>query len=259
MNVWTYVTLVFLAAASLAGCEREAANENVAEAPEEDRAYDIYLKNKEKSGDLPSRDERLAQRRNEKERLASAILAEGVIDKEEIERAVEQYRSELVINRYFGKILTQQVSDEAVRKYFDEHPEEFVRRKAILVQATVPFDSNDGISKEQAFDIAMKIHRDIQNPEYTSEMIRDENPQVGLSGGIDVPLNSLDELIQNELLGLGNGEVTSPLLRGNEYVVLKLTSAISVEEIPFEQASEAIRFKLNNEIKLKEMQRLLAK
>lgn len=263
MKMQPWINMVLLAGLiAITGCDTGKEKEDIglSESAEKKDAYDIYLKNKESAGDIPTRKERLEQRREEKRRLADAILSEGLVDEARINRTVEEYRAELVIAEYFNDLLKETVSDNVVRAYYDQHQDEFRRERARFIQVSIPFGENGLPTKEQAFDLAMQAYGVLIRDDFSETTLREQIPSVQVAIPSDsswIELSAINETLREAVLALEPNHVAQPLLGNAEYLVVKLLEPVQEETVAFDQARDSIRFKLNNEIRLQEKSRLL--
>ena len=87
--------------------------------------FEAYLKLKRIDTQDESRRKALLKQYMQREALAAAIEKSDLLDRRQIQAEVNEFRKEVLISRYFNEFLKQQLSDEAVRKYYEAHKDDF--------------------------------------------------------------------------------------------------------------------------------------
>lgn len=219
------------------------------EASAEDPGFAAYL---EVTGMKPADAAQRAhvlQTYTEKRALASAILDRNAVDRRLIDAEVDNYRTELVLKRHFDAVLEQELSEAKLREYYEDHAEQFGR--VWLRYAT--FASVD--TSEAS---AQALQQAAQSGTPPTSLAKQHALAVADDG---LETHYLDELapeLQTLFRDRKTGDVIGPLVSDGIVTVYRIEEGPALEGASFDEVRQQIAFVLRNEIRQREIQRLLS-
>ncbi len=198
-------------------------------------------------------------------KFAQAILAEQLVDTSVIERQVEAFRDQLVTRKYLQIYLRDFVTDEDIKRRYQQHIGEFERREifAQLLHWPLNGDQPDYVwlgarnSAEHARDLLLR-----QFPVKTFMRKLDSNrAQISLSKPKLLSQwfseSDLDPIVWENLTLMRVGDIVGPVETDNGYYVAKILEEPRVSVESLEAVKEKVRYTLMEEAKSAEIKRLL--
>jgi peptidyl-prolyl cis-trans isomerase C len=256
------VLAVALASAFLVGCE--GGGESIAEVngkPVTQERFDAYLKLKR----VPAQNAEWVNRELddylEREGLAGQIEAQGLLPVDQVEAEVAEFRKQMLISRYFEEYLRERVSDEAVRNFYATNPDQFQAKKvhvAHILLRTNPAMSDAErqalLTKAQEVYSRANAQEDFTAlaKEYSEDLLSAQ--QGGDLGWLQE--GAIDPTFSNTAFAMKAGELSEPLVTPFGFHVIKVLEAPQVIKQPFEAVSGDIRYRLRQEAKQAELDRL---
>jgi peptidyl-prolyl cis-trans isomerase C len=197
----------------------------------------------------------------ERAALAQAIEQEKLLDPLAVQVALEEQKKELLIGRYFEKLLADRVGDDAVRNYYDSHEQEYAERKVhvahILVRTTDKMSDEERtarLTRIQEAHAKLRAGAPFDQVAATYSEDRISAPRAGDLGWIKQ--GAIDPRISELAFKTKLGEVTEPFLSQFGYHVLKVLEGPEVIKRPFEAVAGDIRYQLRHNAKEAEIKRL---
>jgi peptidyl-prolyl cis-trans isomerase C len=173
----------------------------------------------------------------ERHLLAQAAVKEGITESEEYTRRLAFYQAKALRDAYFASKLKPSVTDEAVRKSYDEQAakveaEERARARHILVA-----------SEQEARDISARL----ANGEDFEALAREYSLDGSKEYGGDLGYFTADEMVapfSEAAFSLEVGEVSQPVQTEFGWHLIKLEDRRTGGAQPFEDVEDAIRLVL---------------
>jgi peptidyl-prolyl cis-trans isomerase C len=223
--------------------------------------FDTYLKVKHIVGADAKRRGAALDEYLERGALAGVIEKEGKLDKSAVDIEVNEFRKEIVISRYFDQFLTDKVSEEAIKNYYDAHVANYEQRKAhvahILVRTQPRMSETEKQAKRTTVqDIYSKLQAGQSFEELAKSMSDDKIS--GVKGGDLGWLRegSIDPEFSRRAFAGKAGSITEPFETPFGFHILKVLEEAKVTRKPYAAAAGDIRYLLRSEAKTAEIKRL---
>lgn len=197
------------------------------------------------------------------EALAQAVGNTDILDSKLIEAEINEFRKQLLVNRYFETFLNDKASEEAIRNYYNSHKEDYASAKVhvahILVRNRA---SSSEVEKAAKLTRIREAHAKLLSG-MSFEDAADtysEDKRSAVKGG-DLGWVSSDAINQNfakAAFSMGVGEISEPIESDLGYHIIKVIEAPVESFEPFEKVKGDIRYQLRQAAKQAEMERLLS-
>jgi peptidyl-prolyl cis-trans isomerase C len=226
--------------------------------------FDSYLRFKRLSPkDAQARDRALDDYLQRKA-LASAIEKQKTLDKGLIDAELEQFRNEMLISRYFERFLDSKVNDQAVKNYYESHKKEFQDQKIHVAHILVRLNPAMGETERKAKLTAIQdAYAKLQAGEDFAKLATEvSEDRVSSKRGGDLGWlrqGSVDPKFSQKAFSMKPGEVSEPFETPFGYHILKVVEGKKTVTQPFQAVAGDIRYRLRNEAKQAELERLKAK
>jgi peptidyl-prolyl cis-trans isomerase C len=225
--------------------------------------FDAYLKFKRIPADDQAQREKLLNLYLEREALAAVIEAEELLDKELIMAELNEFRKEMLISRYMEKYLKEQVTDQAVKNYYDTHAADYEDRKAHAAHILIRTNSKMSDTERKAkLTAAQEASSKIRAGEDFSTVAEDySEDRISAKKGGDlgwIKEGSIDPKFSETLFSLKPGDVSEPVETKFGYHVIKLIEGPAIVKRPLDAVSGDIRYQLRAKAKNAELERLLS-
>lgn len=258
--------VVLAVLAGVSGCGKSDKNATVASVNGRaiSRAeFEAYLKFKR----VPEADKTLAARALdqylEREALTASIKNEKSFDRSAIETELREVEKELVISRYFDKVLADKVNDQAVRGYYQSNAAKYEENKIHV--AHVLFRTHPGLGEQERkakLTAARDAYSRLQKGEDFAKVAAalSEDRVSGPKGG-DLGLlreGSVDPRFSEKVFALKEGEISEPFESSFGFHVVKVLEAPRRVSRPFDAVQGDIRYQLRASTKAAEAERLQA-
>ena len=173
----------------------------------------------------------------ERHLLAQAAVKEGIVETEDYKRRLAFYQAKALRDAYFAAKLKPSVTDEAVRKSYDEQAakvavEERARARHILVA-----------SEQEAKDISARLAKGEDFEALAKEYSLDGSKEYGGDLGY-FTAQEMVPAFSEAAFGLKVGQVSEPVQTEFGWHVIKLEDRRTGGAQPFEDVEDAIRLVL---------------
>jgi len=226
--------------------------------------FEAYLKVKKIPNEPGNRLERAQKTFLERNAIAEAITKEPVVDKSLIEAELRDFRNELLITRYFEKFMADKVSDEEVKKYYEQNKEKFAQRRVQLADILLRLSPT---TTEQEKSVQFKKAVEVYNKAKSGGAFAgaaaqySEDPITAKKGGDLGWVQEVDmeRPLADKVFAMKKGEVSEPISTTTGYHIVQLLSDPVAEKKDVKELEASIKYRIQFEAKGKEMERLLAK
>jgi len=262
MKQFQRLGLVVSLLAALTGCDSSGdkiASVNGQAVSQE--AFDAYLKFKRvptQNGEWVNRelDEYL-----EREALAGQIEEQKLLPAEQVEVEINEFRKQMLISRYFEEFLRDRVTDEAVRNYYATNPDQFQAKKVHVAHILLRTNPGQSEAERQALlTKAQEVYsRANANEDFAALAKEYSEDQLSAQQGGDLGWlqeGAIDPAFSGKVFAMKSGELSEPLATPFGFHVVKLIEGPQVIKQPFENVSGDIRYRLRQEAKQAELERL---
>lgn len=246
----------------ISGCD--SGGKSIAEVngkPISQERFDAYLKFKR----VPTQNDEWVNRELdeylEREGLAGQIEAQGLLPAEQVNVEVAEFRKQMLIGRYFETFLRERVTDEAVRNFYATNPDQFQTKKVRV--AHILLRTNPGMSDAERQALLTKAQEVYSraNAQEDFAVLAKEFSEDQLSGKQGGDLGWLQEgaiapEFSNKVFAMKAGELSEPLVTPFGFHVIKVIEGPQIIKQPFEAVSGDIRYRLRQEARQAELERL---
>ncbi len=200
----------------------------------------------------------------EREALADTIAKEKLLDEQMVEAELNEFRKEMMISRYFEKLLAEKVSEEAIRNYYNMHAADYETNKVRV--AHVLFRTSPKMNEQErqvkltaAQEAYSKLRAGADFAELAGE-VSEDRASARRGGDLGwMKEGSIDPAFSKKIFSMKPGELSEPLQTAFGFHVIKLVEGARTERKPLQAVKGDIRYQLRGETKQAEMKRLLAK
>ncbi|WP_070884420.1 peptidylprolyl isomerase [Pseudomonas argentinensis] len=249
---------------AIAGCDSNS--DSIAEVngqPVTQAQFDAYLKFKR----VPTQNTQLVNRELddylEREGLAGQIEEQKLLPAEQVEAEVAEFRKQMLIGRYFEEFLKERVTDEAVRNYYATNPDQFQAKKIHVAHILVR--TNPGLSETERQALLTKasaIHTKANSQEDFTALAKEySEDQLSAQHGGDLGWlqeGAIDPAFSTRIFAMKAGELSEPIVTPFGFHIVKVLEGPQVIKQPFESVAGDIRYRLRQEAKAAELERLKA-
>lgn len=256
------VLAVSLASAFLVGCKDNG--EDIAEVngkPVTQERFDAYLKLKR----VPAQNAEWVNRELddylEREGLAGQIEEQGLLPVDQVEAEVSEFRKQMLISRYFEEYLRERVTDEAVRNFYATNPDQFQAKKVHVAHILLRTNSAMSDAERQALlTKAQEVYSRANAQEDFAALAKEYSEDLlSAQQGGDLGWlqeGAIDPTFSSKVFAMKAGELSEPLVTPFGFHVIKVIEGPQVIKQPFEAVSGDIRYRLRQEAKQAELDRL---
>ena len=183
----------------------------------------------------------------ERYRVAEYLINHHIAGNNETHIQVASVISKEVLDTYFDHFLENTITDEAVQTYFDEHPEEFVNTvlDVTVLRITSDTDSDSNLQSIELTDEQL-------NTLATST----ETPLVETLESRSLEKRSTPPALWRHLLTLEKGDWSEPDISARSMTYHRI-DAVESSSQNFDDVKEGIRYRLKQEAKRNEYERLV--
>ena len=224
--------------------------------------FDTYLKVKRVQPADEKRRAALLDQYVEREALAAAVAKTKLVDAQQIDVEVKQYRNELMVSRYFEQFLQSKINEEAVRAYYDAHAAEYTEKQVHVAHVMVRLHGlMTTEQKKSKMDAARQAHEQIKSGRAFAEIAgqQSEDTATAQKGGDMgwIKEGGYDPRFSKVAFELKPGEVSEPIETPFGYHVITVLEAPRTITRPLNSAAGEIRHKLQAEAQKAEKERLM--
>ena len=199
------------------------------------------------------------------QREAFAALIEDAedFDASLVEAELNEFKKQLLISRYFEKYLNNKVSEEAITNYYNTHADEFQREKIKLAHVLIrTHDKMSEAERQAALTQAQEAYSKARSgmlfadvaKQYSQDTISAR--QGGELGWISK--GAIDPVFSAKVFEAKAGDITEPFKSTFGFHVVMILEDPQVVKTPFEKVKGDIRYRLRQQAKQAEMDRLLS-
>ncbi len=255
--------LCILLVAGLLGCGDSGKVASVDGRRVSGKEFDAYLKLKHTDTKDEKQRNALLEQYLQRESLAAAIEKTDLLDKGQIQAEVNEFRKEVLISRYFDRFMKEQLSEEALEKYYKAHPEEFTEKQ--VHAAHILIRTHSMMSKEQRQAMLSRINEilaQIKNGKTFAEMAeKNSQDKATAARGGDlgwIRQEAMGRQFSDAAFKLPAGEISEPVETPFGYHLITVLEPPRSVQKPLAAVAGRIRHKLKTESRAKEMERLLS-
>lgn len=253
----SYFRWLFLLVISclLLGCtndidEGSIVNERSDNAFDLDITSDEYASIKQFSGRSEERKNVAFKSFSDRYEIASYLINHDLEENNEIKLKLAEFFHREVINYYLNDLVAEKISDEMIFDYYKKNKDQFIYNEYIV--SVVSFRNNPSFSKDE-----VKIEKKIKDvsEQIVKGMNLEEIKDVHISDQVIRESNSNQETIE-QLKAIDVGGVTNPIKTRSG---IKLYRLDSINELAnsFEELKSKIRYKMEQDVRSAEFERLL--
>lgn len=255
--------MVIILLFSLAGCGSDDKLPVVDGKTISGKEFDAYLAYKRITPKDDRQRQALLKKYVERAALAAAVEKSGLLDRGAVEAELNELRKEIVIGRYFEKFIQAQLSDEAQRKYYNDHSKEFsgdqVHAAHILIRKH-PMMSDD--QRRAMLKKANAIRDRIKGGKPFADMARENSQDKATAqkgGDLGwIRKGAMGGKFSDAAFSLKPGEVSEPVETAFGYHLITVLEPPRTVQRPFKTVAGAIRNRIKREAKAKETERLIS-
>lgn len=225
--------------------------------------FNAYLTYKRIQAPDEQRRTALLKKYLEREALAAAIEKSELPDRKVIEAEINEVRKEILISRYLDRFVKAQLTDEALRKYYESHSEEFSESQVHVAHILIrkhPMMSDD--QRRAMVKKAEEVRDRIENGKGFAELAKEvsQDKATAHKGGDLgwIKKGAMGQKFSDAAFSLTSGEVSKPVETAFGYHLITVHEAPRSVMKPFESVKGTIRNKIKLKARSKEMERLLA-
>ncbi len=199
----------------------------------------------------------------QREALAGVITQQPTLDEAAIAAEVNEFRKELLINRYFDEYLRDRVSEEAVRNYYTAHADEYEQEQVKVAHLLIRTDRNNTQAERQArLTTAQDAYgRIYAGQDFAAVVTEFSQDQVSAKKGGELgwlKRGAIDKRFSDVAFGLAPDAVSEPFETPFGYHIVKHLDGPMTTRRPFDSVKGDIRYQLRRDAKQAEIERLLA-
>lgn len=194
--------------------------------------------------------------------LYQSIKKSGIEEDALLQAEVENFKRNLLINRYFEKLLAEKVTDDAVKNYYANHASDYEEERArfahILVRTNSAMtEAEQQHAKSKAFEAysALKAGDDFAEvaQKYSSDTISAKK-----GGDLGwVKRGAISPVFSKIAFSLTNEQYSEPFQTEFGFHIVKLLEPSRVIKTSFNDVKGEIRHQLKHQVKQAELDRLL--
>ena len=198
----------------------------------------------------------------QREAFAKLIEQSKDFDTKLIETEVNEFKKQVLISRYFEDYLNKKVDEEAIKNYYNTHAEEFQSEKIKVAHILIRTHNKMSDAEQQAaltkaqeaysMVTAGKLFADVAKQYSEDTVSAKQSGELGwLSNG------AIDPVFSAKIFEAKAGDIIAPFKTAFGFHVVKILEDPQVVKTPFENVKGDIKYRLRQQAKQAEMDRLL--
>lgn len=198
---------------------------------------------------------------NEREAISKAIEKSDLLDKSLIDVEVAEFKKQMLISRYFEAYIKKNVTPEAIKNYYNNNQDEYQNKKIHV--AHILFRTNGRMSDEEKNARLLKAkeaHARLQQNEKFEDLAKEySDDKLSAQKGGDLGWldeGSIDPVFSRTVFAMDAGAVSEPFVTSYGYHIVKVIEAAKTTTKPFDAVKGDIAYKLKEQAKQAEMNRL---
>jgi len=226
--------------------------------------FDNYLKFKhlpeQKNGQYGQVLDQYLQR----QALADVISKQPDLNKGLIQAELEDFKTQMLISRYFDQYLNKTVDETAVRNYYNAHPDQFQHKQVEVAHILFRVTSNMTEAERKAkLTAAEEAYSKLKaGASFAKIAARYSEDRVSAKKGGNLgwlQQGAIDPRFSKTVFSMKPGQISKPFETAFGYHIVKLLKGPVEAKQPFEAVEGDIRYQLRNQAKAAEIKRLLSK
>jgi peptidyl-prolyl cis-trans isomerase C len=197
-----------------------------------------------------------------REALALAIEKSDILNKENIQIELNEFKKEMLISRYFEAFLKEKVSETAIRNYYSTNAKQFESKKVKVAHVLIRTHKNMSEAERKAkytkaHEAYSKLKADGQFVDVVKTYSEDtiSAKKEGVIGWVSE--GAIDPVFSNKVFSeIKAGEMSEPFESSFGFHIVKVLEGPSVVKKPYENVKGDIRHQLRKMTKDAEMSRL---
>lgn len=245
----------------VAACSNEDKLAQIGDKTVTNAAFDAHLSFKRIDPTDTTRVEQEQERYLERQALVQAVVESEQLDEAAIQAELDEFRTQMIINRYLSDYLDNVVDETALNNYYNSNLSEFQIQQAHIAHIVIRThnamtqtekqaaqqrarDAQAQLAKGQSFEsLAEAISEDLQS-----------GPRGGNLGWISE--DAIDPAFSQVAFELEPGAVSDIVQTQYGYHLIKLIEPLRTQTLPYTQVKGDIRYRLRNQAKAAEEERL---
>lgn len=199
----------------------------------------------------------------QREAFASLIEASKDFNAGLIETELNEFRKQILISRYFEEYLNKKVNEEAITNYYNTHAEEFQHDKIKVAHVLIrTHDKMSEAERQAALTRAQEAYSKARAGMLFADVTKQysEDTISAKQGGVLGWLRkgAIDPVFSAKIFASKAGDITEPFKSAFGFHVVKILEEPQVIKTPFEKVKGDIRYRLRQQAKQAEMDRLMS-
>lgn len=225
--------------------------------------FEAYLQLQKVPASDPARRAQALDAYLQREAMADAIEAAKVLDRQVLEAEVHEFKKDALLERYFDRYLADKVTDEAVENFYTTHAREFEERRVHVAQVLfrtghVGSTADKAAVRARAEETLSKLRGGADFAK-TAESASDDKVSNGRGGDLGwIKEGGVHPAFSESAFGLAPGELSGLVETPFGYHIIRLIEGPTVVKRPLEAARGDIRYRLREEAKRAESERLMS-
>jgi peptidyl-prolyl cis-trans isomerase C len=233
----------------------------IAGQPVTEADFDAYLRLKRIPAQDPNKRERALDDYLERESMARAILAQGLLDEADTAAELAEFRRQMLLSRYFEQYLERQVSDQSVGNYYAANRERYSAHQARVAHILIRTNAKMSQAEREALlTKAQEVYSRAMAKEDFAALAGEysEDLRSAKRGGEIgwVAEGAVDPAFSAAVFALHEGDLSQPVATPFGFHVIKLLEGPQVQVQPFEKVKGDIRYELREQSRQAETERL---
>lgn len=225
--------------------------------------FDALLKFKRVPAQDEEKVERLLEDLLEREALVQQMAKSDYIDSALAAVEVAEFRRQMLISRYFENYLEEIVTEEAIRNFYNSNPDEFQTEKInaahVLIRTNPAMSENE---RKALLTKAQEAHSKLMSGMPFEEVVADySDDKISAKNSGDLgwlKKGAIAPAFSEQAFSLAKGEVSQPFATAFGYHIVKVLEGQKIVKAPFEKVKGDIRYRLRQQAKQAEIERLKA-
>lgn len=248
----------------LSACDRDPKLAEVNGKSISENEVSAYLKFKRVPEKDIKRKDALIKQYLEREAMAAVIENSDVLNKKQIEAELNEFRKEMLISRYFQKFLTNSVTDEAVKNYYNNHASDYENRKVNVAHILIRTNLKMGEAERKAkLTTAQEAYSKVKSGKKFEDIAKaySEDKISGKKGGSLgwIREGAIDKKFSETVFAMEKDAISEPFETPFGFHIVKLLDGPAVVKRPFESVKGDVRYQLRNKAKQAEIERMRKK
>lgn len=207
-----------------------------------------------------AREVELRQRFEKREALVSAIEAKNTLDIQGIDALVDEYRKDLIIDRYLNQVVAQAITEEQMVAFYEGNPELFSKTKINISHIFFPYTSRASQTpsqqprgNEQAFSEAQAVYQSLsQGVSFADAVTQHSKDRISVSKGGSlgwVERGYQGQVFSDVVFAMTKGQVSQPIAGAAGVHIVRVDEDAKLISTPYSDAKPLIHKLLSQKIR----------